>query len=610
MPAGRLGRGAALGGDQKPLDLGLLRRMFAYTRPYAKTRNTLLVLVIVRALQLPMMSWALAEVISGPIARHDLGTTLLGAAAYLALAVSTSVTFVYRMRFALRLGEAVVFDMRNQLYEKILGMPMKFFNRMPLGRLISRMTSDVDVVRTGIQDVAFVSTVQFGSMLIAAVLMFYYDWLLFLVVLTMVPLLWYLIQHFRVKLRKAYQEVQESYSRLTATLAESVNGIRVIQGFVRQVHNNASFSTLIGWHSRNNFNVARHGAVFLPLLEFNGQLFLAILVVLGGYQALHGHIGLEALIQFLFLSNLFFSPIPVLGGQYNQALAAMAGAERVFGLLDASPDWQDDQNARPTELSRGAVEFRRVCFEYEPGKPVLRDVNFRVEPGQTVALVGETGSGKTSITRLLAKLYLPTSGEVLVDGMDTRLITSASLHEQIGCVPQDNFLFSGTVMDNIRFGRPGASDEEVKEVARRLQVLDLLEGLSGGLQTEVGEKGSALSLGQRQVVCFARALLADPRLLVLDEATSAVDVVTEARLQKALALLIKGRTSLVVAHRLSTIKTADLILLVDGGRIVEQGSHRELVARGGRYASLYRVFASNAFTGRAPRREVPVVEPV
>jgi ATP-binding cassette subfamily B protein len=565
--------------------------MFTYTRPYANTRNLLLALVCLRALQLPAVAWAIGYVIAGPIANGDAGQAVFAIGGFVVLVLLTEVCFMARMRLAMNLGEAVVFDMRRQIFEHLIRQPMSFFDRMPLGRLISRLTSDVDVVRIGIQDVVFVSTVQFGSMLVAAALMLYYDWFLFLLVCTMVPLLWLVIRYFRVRLRQAYRDVQETYSRLTSSLAESVNGIRVIQGFARQESNNQRFSDLIGVHSENNMAVERYSAVFLPLLEINGQLFLSLLVVVGGYQALSGGLELTSLIQFLFLSNLFFGPVPVLGAQYNQARTAMAGAERVFALLDEQPEWAQPESGVTLQQPAGCVEFRNVGLQYVAGRSALDEVTFVAAPGEALALVGRTGSGKSSIARLVARLYRATSGQVLIDGVDVRLLSANSFHQAVGSVPQDNYLFAGSVRENIRFGRPGASDAEVERVVKNLGISDIVEALPHGFETDVGEKGAALSLGQRQLLCFARALLADPRVLILDEATSCVDPVTEARLQTALKALLRGRTSLVIAHRLSTIRHADKVLVIDAGRIVESGRHQELLEKGGHYAALYQKFA-------------------
>lgn len=578
--------------DQRPLDFTIVRRIYDYTRPHARLRNRLVLVVLLRSLQLPAVTWATAAVISGPIARRDALGTLHGVVALLAFAAFTEFCFVYRSRYALELGEVVVHDMRNAIYATLLQMPIGFFKRTPIGRLLSRVTSDVDAVRIGVQDVAFVSAVQLGNFVVSAALMLFYDWQLFLVVLVMAPLLWRIVRHFRQALSRAYRAQQESFSRVTAQLAESVTGIREIQGFVRQSLNGELFAELIRDHSRYNYGAAKQSAVFQPLLELNGQLFLAILLVVGGYQALGHRVPLHALIQFLFLSNAFFGAIPTLGNQYNQALTAMAGAERVFSLIDQKPDWVDEPGARELPELRGRVEFREVSFAYEPGRPVLSDVSFTAEPGETVALVGHTGGGKTTIMSLVAKLYLPTHGAVLIDGHDLAQATSNSLHRRLASVTQENFLFTGTLRDNLRLGKPGATDEELRAAARALDVLDVFDGLPQGLDTPIGERGAGLSLGQRQIVCFVRALLAEPRILLLDEATSSVDAVTEARVQDALGRLLAGRTSFVVAHRLSTIRHADVVLVLDAGRIVERGTHHELLRRGGRYAALYREFAS------------------
>ena len=597
---------------QKPLEWGLIRRLFTYTAPIKGKVTWLILLTFIRSAQLPALGWVMSLVIKGPITGRDLAGLALGVAGYGLLALSTDGLFHFRQRYALEIGETVVNGLRRDIFAVTMRQPMSFFNRVKIGRIIGRVTSDVEAVRVGIQDVLFVSVIQFGSMLFTAAVLLWIDWVLFLVVLAMAPVLWALNRHFRVKLSQYSRASQESFSRVTATLAESVNGIRVTQGFVRQETNAGLFRNLLADHAKYNIALARTSAILTPLLELNSQFFVATLLMFGGWRVFHGHMEIGGLITFFLLANQFFAPISIIGNQYNQALTAMAGAERVFRLIDVKPEWEDDpaavalpdprlgggpsaengaRSAPSTSPSPGLrVEFRNVTFGYDPAKPVLHDVSFTAEPGQTVALVGHTGSGKSSIINLVSKFYLPTRGEVLVDGREIRSVTSHSLHRQMGMVQQQNLLFTGTVLENIRLAKPEATEDEVREAARRLDCLDLLEALPQGFATEVGERGAGLSLGQRQLVCFTRALVADPRIVILDEATSSIDAITEARLQKALVALLRGRTSFVVAHRLSTIRHADLVLVLDQGRVIERGTHTALLAQTGHYAALYRQF--------------------
>ena len=585
----------------RPLDWGIVRRLLGYTRPFARKRNWLILLTVLRASQLPALSWMTALIIAGPISKHQVSPLFGWIAGYAVLAVLTDGLFHFRQRFALEIGEAVVGRMRADIFAHVSRMPMSFFHRVKLGRIISRITSDTEALRAGIEQVFFVGIVQVGQMIFAAAVMAWTDWVLFLVVLGLAPVLWMLNNHFRVRLSRDTRAQQESFSRVTATLAESINGIRVTQGFVRQETNAGLFRSLLADHSRYSLGAARSSAILLPLLELNSQFFVAILLMLGGWQVLAGRVDIGVLITFFLFANQFFAPLQVLGNLYNQALVSMAGAERVFQLLDTKPDWEDAPSAaelpdprtrsgaNPADPSvRGArVEFRGVSFGYDPQRPVLHDVSFEAGPGKMVALVGHTGSGKSSIINLAAKFYLPTAGEVLIDGHGIRAITGRSLHRQTGMVQQHNFLFAGTVLDNIRFGRPEATEAEVRAAVARLGCDDLFDALPRGLHTVVGERGGGISTGQRQLVCFARALLADPRLLILDEATSAIDALTEERLQRALVTLLAGRTSFVVAHRLSTIRNADLVLVLDGGRVVERGTHGELLSLKKHYAALH-----------------------
>jgi ATP-binding cassette subfamily B protein len=585
--------------DKRPLDLRLITRLIGYMRPYAWKRNVLFVCVLLRAIQLPLVAWTTAAVIAGPITRHEkyawpVESILLGALGLALLALSTQVVFHFRQRFALEMGEAVIHDLRREIFAHLQQMPMSFYNKTKIGRIISRVTSDCEALRVGVQDVLFVSLVGIFQMLVAGGLMLYQDWALFSVVVAMAPLLWTLNRVFRKKLSMAYRVVQESFSRLTATLAESINGVRVTQGYVRQDVNAELFRELLDWHGENVVRAVRREGLLLPLLELNSQIFIVALLLIGGYRVLSPEINMPVanLVYFFFLANSFFSPIQILGNQYNQALTAMAGAERVFALLDRQPEWTDVENAQALPPVIGHVELRNVTFGYDPERPVLHEISLIAQPGETIALVGRTGSGKSSIINLIARFYLPQQGLVLIDGHDTRQVTGDSLHHQMGLVLQQNFLFSGSVKENIRVGHPNATDDEVVLACVQLDCLDMLAALPQGLETQVGERGAQLSLGQRQLVCFCRALLANPRILILDEATSSVDTITELRIQTALAKLLAGRTSFVVAHRLSTIRKADQVLVLEDGRIIERGNHIELIDRDGAYAGMVRQFAS------------------
>ncbi|MBM4074564.1 MAG: ABC transporter ATP-binding protein, partial [Planctomycetes bacterium] len=428
--------------DSRPLDFRLISRLMTLMVPYSRQRNWLIVSVILRSFQLPALTWILAAVINGPIQNKDVVGVAWGTIGFAAMAIFTQVTLHFRQRYALELGEAVVFDLRNAIFAHLQEMPMSYFHKTKVGRIISRMISDIEDVRVGVQEVLFVSLVALGQMFVAAVFMVWYDAVLFLLVLGLAPVLWGINRYFHRKLSVLLRKMRESFSRITATLAESVIGIRVTQGFVRQDENARLFADLVKDHSRYNTTVQHTHGLFIPLLELNNQVFIALLLLVGGWRVLHSDSGtsLGELVGFFFMANVFFSPLTILGNQYNQAMTAMAGAERLFELLDRKPEWSDPPNAIDVTDLKGEVEFDHVTFGYDPSRIVLHDICFTARPGQTIALVGHTGSGKSSIINLLSKFYLPLSGQIRIDGLPLSTLRTTSLHRQFGLVLQQNFL--------------------------------------------------------------------------------------------------------------------------------------------------------------------------
>ncbi|HET7539347.1 MAG TPA: ABC transporter ATP-binding protein [Polyangiaceae bacterium] len=609
----------------KGLDWPLLRRFWQRTQPHARQRRIVLVTTAIRAVQRPLLFWATAAVINGPIAAHDATGAWLGSLGFLGLALTTAFVFHLRQRHMNEFGEQLVHDLRRDLFANLQRQPSSYFHKTKLGRILSRVVSDIEATRRGVQLCVFLGQ-EFLQLAVCGGLMLYQNRVLFLVILAFTPFVLWSNRYFHPRLHRFSRVAAESQSRLTGVLAEAVRGVRVIQGFARQGRGEQAFARQADQLAYDNVTLASTSALYAPLLGLTGQLFLAALLVIGGYGALHDFAGLEieSLVAFFFLPTSFFMSVQAAASYYPQILSAQVGAERVFQLVDLTPEWEDAPDAHDlpdprTPLSSATVrdttgeapaaaaecagvrvEFRGLTFGYEPTRPVLHDVDLVITPGQTVALVGHTGSGKSTMAGVVAKFYLPSAGAVLIDGHDTRALRSQSLRRQLGLVQQSNFLFGGTVRDNLRFARPDASDADLEDAARRLDCLDLLLALPRGLDTEVGEGGASLSLGQRQLVCFTRALLADPRLLILDEATSAIDPVTEHRIQRALTRLLTGRTSLVIAHRLSTIVQADVIVVLDHGRILERGSHHALLAQRGAYHALYREFVASGLAGDRP----------
>jgi ATP-binding cassette subfamily B protein len=526
-----------------------------------------------------------------PAVRHVAG--IIGVWAAVLLSAVTLQRFA--ILICTKVGERVQFATRRALFAHLQLMSMSYYDKTKLGRIISRCTSDVNSMREmNVWGVARVFALSM-TILIAASMLLYTDWRLFLSVAWLAPVLLVMNRKYLSISGRMWQQVREGFTRVSTNLAENITGMRVVTAFDRQDPNLQVFNSLQDANTVNNMQAARVNGIYQPSLELVRFIGRVIILSYGAYLVVAGHItgGVGSVVLAYLYWDWFMNPIVEFGNFYNQLMQAMAGAERVFNLLDTKPDVQDIPNARDLPRIKGNVKFENVTFGYNPERPVLHDVTFEVEPGQTIALVGATGSGKSSIVSLIARFYQPQKGRVLVDGHDLRNVTGDSLHKQTGLVLQVNYLFTGTVLENILYSKPGATEADVIRAAKEIGSHDSISALQDGYHTEVGERGANMSLGQRQLICFTRAYLADPRIFMLDEATSAVDTATELLVQTSLEKLLKGRTTFIVAHRLSTIMNADQILVIDAGRIVERGNHRELLEHGGKYAHLYHQFATS-----------------
>jgi ABC-type multidrug transport system fused ATPase/permease subunit len=489
-------------------------------------------------------------------------------------------------------GERILADLRKQLFGHLQKLSLGFYERNRAGVLISRMTNDVEAIDQLVTDGVTTLAQSTLTLVGTAVLLFVLDWQLALATLTVIPLMIVATALFRIRSARAYAEVRERLGLVTATLAEDIAGMRMVQAFVREQRATENFAGVARRYRDANMQTVVLNALYFPFVSFLATLALAVVLGYGGHLYFDGAITLGTLFAFMLYVNNFFDPVQQLSQLYNTFLSAAAALDKIIGVLDEPPEVFDRPGARPLERIGGHVRFEDVHFAYglrggELGEEVLHGIDLDVPAGTTVALVGHTGAGKSTIAKLLARFYEPTSGRIAIDGRGLNDVTQESLRRQLGIVPQEGFLFAGTVAENIAFGRPDARPEEIVRAAQTVGAHEFILRLEDGYETQLGERGSRLSLGQRQLVAFARALLADPRILILDEATSSVDIGTERTIEQALRTLLADRTSFVIAHRLSTIRDADLIVVLEHGRVIEQGSHDELLARRGLYTSLY-----------------------
>jgi ATP-binding cassette subfamily B multidrug efflux pump len=564
------------------------RRLLGELRPYSRSLLLAFALVVVGALSQAGGPWLIGRAID----RYILGNDPAGLFRTMALLFGVYVAGTLATRGQIRqvgsVGQRVLASMRERIFERLQRLPLRYFDRHPVGDVMSRVTNDVDTLNQLLSQGITQLLGSLFSLIGIVVAMLILDWRLALVCFAIIPVMLLTNVFFARRARRAFRTTRVTVGDVTAGLQEEIIGVREAQAFNRTAANIERFRERNAANRAANVQAVAITSAFAPAIDVLSTLATAVVIGYGGYLVLTGTLTVGLLTASLIYVQQFFRPILLASQVYTQGQAALAGAERIYNILDEEPEPPDPPGARKLGEIEGRIQFEDVTFAYDPGRSVLHDVSFNIEPGQTVALVGPTGAGKTTIANLIPRFYDATGGSIRVDGFDVREVERRSLRRRIASVLQEPFLFSGTVAENIRYGRLDATQEEIEAAARAVSAHHFITALPHGYDTQLGTGGGTLSGGQRQLVSFARAVLADPRILILDEATSNIDTRTEALIQTALRTLLRGRTSVVIAHRLSTIRNADVILVVESGRVVERGTHASLLSSDGLYADLYR----------------------
>jgi ATP-binding cassette subfamily B protein len=564
-----------------------LKRMFKLTLPHKWWLVGFILLIAIVAAQDGVFNFLKKQIIDAGITPNDPAALTHILVIYAAIALTQAAGVFGFIYLAGILGERIQYDLRKAMFNHLQDLSFAYFDRTPVGWIMSRVTSDsghiADLITWGAVDVTW----ALMSILTAAFFMLILNWQLALVVLTIIPILVVVASWFQKRIITEYRIVRKTNSRITGAYNENIQGVRVIKALNREEKNLDEFSELTGQMYRSSYRAARLSVMFLPVVQFISAIALSIIAWYGGAQIAWGIMTVGTLQAFIGYITFMLWPVQDLARVYASMQQAVASAERTFSLLDTAPDIVDRPNAVEAKTLRGEIEFDHVEFYYTPGKPVLRDFNLNVKAGETIALVGPTGAGKSTIVNLVCRFYEPKRGVIRIHGTDYMDLTLHSIQSRIGVVLQTPHLFSGTIRENIRYGKLDAEDAEVERAAKVAGAHDFIVTLDRGYDAQVGEGGNLLSTGQKQLISLARAVLADPDILVMDEATSSVDTLTEALIQRGMERLMQGRTAFVIAHRLSTIKRADRILVIENGGISEMGTHAELLRARGHYYELY-----------------------
>lgn len=591
----------------KQFDPGTWKQVLGFARPYRSSMILLGLFMIFVAgvdIVMPLMT---KHAVDHFIVPSNSDGLVSFAVLYLGISVFQAMNIVVFILLAGKVEAGVSYRIRRAGFKRLQSLSFSYFDKTPVGWLMARMTTDTtklsEIIAWGLVDLVWGSTLMLGIVVVMLIM----NWKLTLIVLSVVPILAWISKKFQVIILKSYREVRKTNSQITASFNESITGAATSKTLVREEQNQTEFKALTLRMYSSSFKAAVQSALYLPLVQIASMIGTALAIWFGGSGVIAGDVSYGMLVMFLSYAGFFFIPIQEMARVFAELQNAQASAERIMTLISTKPEIQDSEAIDPgfNPSIKGAIQFKNVTFEYKAGKRVLRNFDLKVEPGSSVALVGETGGGKTSIISLICRFYEPSTGEILVDGLDYRKYPLNWYQSNLGVVLQTPHLFSGSLKENIRYGRLDASDEEVIKAAKLVQADTFIRELPEGYDAEVTEGGTNFSTGQKQLISLARAVIADPSILIMDEATSSVDTETEKLIQSAVDVLVRGRTSFIIAHRLSTIRNADRILVIEDGCITEDGSHDELLAKDGSYRKLY----NNQFSLEKTREILNVDEP-